>query len=323
MKLQLIVLALLMTLLGALLGPLYAAAAPGRAVYASAPATSATGAAALTANPFANIAVQGRAAPSANSAAFTGQASIHDFAVQNGHLVAHITVHGTVQDATGTHAVSQIVATVPATVTGTCQVLTLTLGPVHLNLLGLVIDLVGPNNGPITLTITAQQGSGLLLGNLVCAIANLLNQGGPPGAIAKLLNELIGLLQKVLNGLTSTFAAGPNNTLIQNVAISGTAVATTTATITATAPITTGTCPVLALTLGPLHLNLLGLVIDLSQVNLSITARSGAGNLLGNLVCGIANLLNGGAPMSAIAPLLNDLIRLLPIRLVPIPLLLL
>lgn len=84
-----------------------------------------------------------------------------------------------------------------------------------------------------------------------------------------------------------------------------------------------GTCPVLALTLGPLHLDLLGLVIDLSQVNLSITAQSGAGNLLGNLVCGIANLLNSGAPMSAIAPPLNKLIGILPIKLLPIPLLLL
>lgn len=52
-------------------------------------------------------------------------------------------------------------------------------------------------------------------------------------------------------------------------------------------------CPVLNLVLGPLHLNLLGLVVDLNQVNLNITAVPGAGNLLGNLLCGVANLLNG------------------------------
>jgi len=51
-------------------------------------------------------------------------------------------------------------------------------------------------------------------------------------------------------------------------------------------------CPVLHLTLGPLHLNLLGLKVDLNQVVLDITAVPGAGNLLGNLLCSVSNLLN-------------------------------
>lgn len=58
------------------------------------------------------------------------------------------------------------------------------------------------------------------------------------------------------------------------------------------APALGTTCPVLNLILGPLHLNLLGLNVDLNQVVLNITAQSGAGQLLGNLVCGVANLLN-------------------------------
>lgn len=37
------------------------------------------------------------------------------------------------------------------------------------------------------------------------------------------------------------------------------------------------TCQILTLTLGPLHLNLLGLVVDLNQVNLNITAQQGSG----------------------------------------------
>lgn len=53
------------------------------------------------------------------------------------------------------------------------------------------------------------------------------------------------------------------------------------------------TCPILSLVLGPLHLDLLGLVVDLNQINLSITAQGGNGNLLGNLLCAVANLLNG------------------------------
>jgi hypothetical protein len=50
------------------------------------------------------------------------------------------------------------------------------------------------------------------------------------------------------------------------------------------------TCDVLHLTLGPLHLDLLGLIVDLNQVQLDITADP-AGGLLGALLCAIAGLL--------------------------------
>ncbi len=77
-----------------------------------------------------------------------------------------------------------------------------------------------------------------------------------------------------------------------------------------TVPITaaTGTCQILSLTLGPLHLDLLGLVIDLNQVNLNITAVSGPGNLLGNLLCDVANLLNSGGVLGNLSTLLNQLL---------------
>jgi len=68
-------------------------------------------------------------------------------------------------------------------------------------------------------------------------------------------------------------------------------------------------CPILHLVLGPLDLDLLGLVIHLNQVVLDITAQSGQGNLLGNLLCAVANLLNGGLP--TIQGLLNQLIGVL------------
>jgi hypothetical protein len=54
----------------------------------------------------------------------------------------------------------------------------------------------------------------------------------------------------------------------------------------------TQTCPILNLNVQPLHLNLLGLVVDLQAVILDITAVAGAGNLLGNLLCAVVNLLN-------------------------------
>lgn len=73
----------------------------------------------------------------------------------------------------------------------------------------------------------------------------------------------------------------------------------------------TGTCQILDLTLGPLHLDLLGLVVDLNQVHLTITAQSGPGNLLGNLLCAVAHLLDGNAAGNALANLLNHIFGLL------------
>lgn len=71
------------------------------------------------------------------------------------------------------------------------------------------------------------------------------------------------------------------------------------------------TCDILHLTLGPLDLTLLGLNVHLNQVVLDITATPGAGNLLGNLLCSVANLLNTGGPLAQIASLLNQILGLL------------
>jgi hypothetical protein len=74
-------------------------------------------------------------------------------------------------------------------------------------------------------------------------------------------------------------------------------------------------CGILHLELGPLDLDLLGLVVHLDRVVLDISAEPGPGNLLGNLLCAIAGLLDGGSPLSGIlnrlVDLLNDLIAAL------------
>lgn len=69
-----------------------------------------------------------------------------------------------------------------------------------------------------------------------------------------------------------------------------------------------GTCPVLHLDLGPLDLNLLGLTIHLNEVVLDITAVPGAGNLLGNLLCAVAHLLDGPSPLGGLTALLNRIL---------------
>jgi hypothetical protein len=74
---------------------------------------------------------------------------------------------------------------------------------------------------------------------------------------------------------------------------------------------TQATCEILDLTLGPLDLDLLGLVVHLDQVHLTITAESGPGNLLGNLLCGIAGLLDAGAGANTLVTILNRILSLL------------
>jgi hypothetical protein len=65
------------------------------------------------------------------------------------------------------------------------------------------------------------------------------------------------------------------------------------------------TCQILHLDLGPLFLDVLGLQVDLSRVVLDITAVPGAGNLLGNLLCAVAGLLDNPSGLSRI---LNDIL---------------
>jgi hypothetical protein len=75
--------------------------------------------------------------------------------------------------------------------------------------------------------------------------------------------------------------------------------------------VTAATCDILNLVLGPLDLNILGLEIHLNQVVLDIVAVTGAGNLLGNLLCAVAGLLDGGGPLGQIAGLLNQILAIL------------
>jgi hypothetical protein len=69
-----------------------------------------------------------------------------------------------------------------------------------------------------------------------------------------------------------------------------------------------GSCQILDLTLGPLDLNLLGLMVHLDTVHLNITAQRGPGNLLGNLLCAVAGLLDANGGANSLVMLLNRLV---------------
>ena len=127
------------------------------------------------------------------TAPITGTFNITGFAVQNGKLVATGTVNFLLN---GVQHVLQVVVQI-TNATGSCPILTLDIGAIHLDLLGLVVDLA-----PVHLTITAQSGPGNLLGNLLCAIADLLNNNGGLGnLLGGLLNQLATLLNQLLGQL--------------------------------------------------------------------------------------------------------------------------
>jgi hypothetical protein len=67
-------------------------------------------------------------------------------------------------------------------------------------------------------------------------------------------------------------------------------------------------CGILDLDVGAINLDLLGLVVDLSPIHLDITAVSGAGNLLGNLLCAVVGLLD---PNGFLTDLIGNLTQLL------------
>ena len=69
-----------------------------------------------------------------------------------------------------------------------------------------------------------------------------------------------------------------------------------------------GSCQIVNLVLGPVNLNLLGLTVHLNRVHLNITAQTGPGNLLGNLLCAVAHLLDG-TPLSGLLQRVTNLLN--------------
>ena len=145
------------------------------------------------------------------------------------------------------------------------------------------------------------------------------NQQTSPLAVPVTGTATGGTFQGIAN--ITSFAVNSANQLVANGTLTGVvtdatgavvqSIAATFSTPVATSPLAAPSCSILALQLGPIHLDLLGLVIDTNQIILNITAVPGAGNLLGNLLCSVANLLNGGLNLQGIADLLNQILAAL------------
>jgi hypothetical protein len=132
------------------------------------------------------IPVVGTVTTATGPGTFNGTATITRFVNDNGTVTAVGVLTGIVTPATGAPSTLITTFAAPVVIQATCQILNLVLGPLHLNLLGLVVDL-----NQVVLDITGVTGPGNLLGNLLCGIAGLLDN---PGGLARLLNQILGIL---------------------------------------------------------------------------------------------------------------------------------
>jgi hypothetical protein len=200
------------------------------------------------------------AAPATADAASKGKVTVSSkitsFAVQNGRLVANGTV--TARLAGGGEAAKDTARVRLRALQQQgrrCDVLTLRLAPLTLELLGVRVQTT-------TINLELYGRRGALLGDLVCALSRARVR--LPRIAAALNRRLDGRPLPVMGASTKIRAADHQ-----------------------------GTCQVLRLVLGPLHLDLLGLNVELygenrrSPVVVTILAVPGHG-VLGDLLCPLA-----------------------------------
>jgi hypothetical protein len=205
-------------------------------------------------------------AAAAQGAQFAGSA-----AVPQGRLAVKVDVarfratrSGPVADGVATatlRGLGQLPTTVRKKVTlsaarsGSCTILTLRLDTLDLTLLGLNVHL-----DKVDLRVTGRRKGGVL-GRLFCSLAGAKVKASRAAAAARLNREIK--------------KSGTLRPLAFSVPVQA---------VASQAP----SCSVLDLVLGPLNVNLLGLIVDLKRVHLVITANP-TGGVLGRLFCGLAN----------------------------------
>jgi hypothetical protein len=227
--------------------------------------------AAVSAVAFAAALAPPASAKPSTSSRLTMTAKITSFRATAASVVADGRLTGTLRSGTGVSRDSAPVrfAVVAKASGGRCDVLTLHLAPLDLELLGVQVTTT-----TINLNVSAVQGR--VLGNLFCALARAKVTFPRTARVAQALNSRLG----------------------------GRSLRVFTASESVPARAAQASCQVLKLVLGPLHLDLLGLVVDLygettsSPVIVTINAIPSQG-LLGQLLCGLA----GGTGLNSLGGL--------------------
>lgn len=144
-----------------------------------------------------------------------------------------------------------------------------------------------PSGGPVALPVTGTLPGGGTFTGTITNLAFSLNQAGDlvlGGTLSGTATSATGTVTRITDQAFSVLAGltGPAR----------------------------GRCDILFLDLGPIFLDVLGLQVDLSRIVLDIDAVPGPGNLLGNLLCALVGLLDGG-PTAGLLNLLDRINALL------------
>jgi hypothetical protein len=203
----------------------------------------------------------------------TVDVQIKRFALADRRIVARGVLRSRIEGAGQAQAARKPVTLAVAAQAGRCHVLTLRLQDLQLELLGLKVDL-----SEVNLRLFAQRsgdGSGVL-GRLFCTLSrSTIRVGRTRGSIA--------LAKRTVRSLNSRLEHRPMRALSATARLGGGGPDTT---VAQQVP----SCRVLNLILGPLDLNLLGLVVELygpsrnAPVTLVITSLPGRG-VLGDTFC--------------------------------------
>lgn len=210
---------------------------------------------------------------SSDQSKVTVDVQIKRFAVADRRIVARGVLTSRVEGAGSSEAARKAVTFAVQAQAGRCHVLTLTLDDLQLDLLGLRVDLSEVNLR--IFAVRRGEGSGVL-GRLFCALSRSTIRLGRGATAAE--------AQKVVRSLNTRLEDRPMRAFRARALLS-----TDGAQAAQTAP----SCRVLNLILGPLDLNLLGLVVELygenrrSPVTLTITSFPGQG-VLGDLFCSLS-----------------------------------
>lgn len=226
---------------------------------------------------------------SGNSSRLSMTATISSFhATRSGTVVANGVLSGKLSSGTSrTHDSAPVKFAVIAAVRGgRCNVITLRLAPLDLELLGVQVT-----TSYISLDVYAVKGR--VLGDLFCALAHAKVTFPSTAARAA----------RVAHALNSRLASHPLEVFTASDSLAPRAPRATTT--------QAASCQVLKLVLGPLHLDLLGLVVDLygqtrsRPVIVTINGQPTRG-LLGQLLCGLAGG-TGISSLSGLQSLINSL----------------
>jgi hypothetical protein len=146
----------------------------------------------------------------------------------------------------------------------TTQILNLFVAPVQANLLGVHVD-----TSPIIVSIVANAGDGLILGNVLTELAHIFDPPLPDDLVLSDINDAIEALLAALDEQIPGIPPAPVDPVVID-----------------------SNSQVLRLVVPALDVNLLGLNLQTDQIKVNADAETGPGELLGNVVTTLLNALD-------------------------------